>query len=116
MVNLEIPIEQAGLWDVLDKHTVAARAAYAPTDPREQGGKHALAVMGGELSKVAEESEQAGEQMLHKIATPWIGYGTDQVRRQKAGSLAQAFGARPDRLIEYLAYKWGLFKRTTRSS
>ncbi len=82
MANHEIPIEQAGLWDVLDKHTVATRAAYAPTDPREQGGKHALAVMGGELLKVSEESEQAGEQMLHKIATPWIGYGTDQVRRQ----------------------------------
>lgn len=116
IANHEIPIERAGLWDVLNKYTVASRAAYAPADPREQGGKNALAVMGRELLKASQESEKQGELMLHRIASAWIGSGPPPVRRQKAGRLADAYGARPDRLIDYLAYKWGLFKRTSRSA
>jgi hypothetical protein len=118
MPNHDVAIEQAALWDILDRHTIAARAAYAPADPREQRGKHALAVMGRELLNAADESEAEGLKLLHKIASPYIGNGPDAVRRQRAGLLAQAFGARPDRLCDFLAYKWGLFKRAdiTRSS
>ena len=54
--------------------------------------------------------EQAG------FVTTYITAGKDSDRRNLAGELALLFGARPDRLIAFVAFKWGLFKRTTLSA
>ena len=112
MPNHEIPIEQASLWDILDWDAVAVLASQDTGDPRDGAGENLYPALATMLVEAAARGRgKEDEALFHKIASHGIGFGKDAVRRQKAGQLAARFGARPDRLIEYLAYKWGVFKR-----
>lgn len=105
-----VPIEQADVWDVID-WGIVEKLSTEIISPNPRDPRNALPQVAKELIEAGARSDEEAEQVLHRIATPWIGYGTPAVRRQKAGRLAVAFGADPERFIDYLAFKWGLFKR-----
>ena len=108
----DIPIEAADVWDILDWDIVAVLATRATGDPRDAHGDNALPWIAKKLIDAATKPVgRDDERLLHKVASAWIGYDSDDaVRRQRAGDLATRLGARPDRLISYVALKWGLFK------
>lgn len=113
MPNHDVPIEEADVWDILDWTVVSALPAAASGDPRDGRGSNALPWMARRLIEAASQLlGRDDEQVLYTVASAWIGYDASAaVRRQRAGDLAMRLGARPDRLIEYAAYRWGLFKR-----
>ena len=110
MPNHTKPIDECDVWDILDWNCVEALASEATGDPRDRGNLWPW--IAKELLTAGSKSDHAAAQELHRIASPVIGYGEDAARRQKAGLIAEAFGAEPGRLIDYLAFKWGLFKRS----
>lgn len=109
MPNHQKPIEECEIWDVLDWDQVIELAALATGDPRDRGARNLWPWLAKELIESGSKSDQAAEQALHRIASPAVGYGEPYIRRQKAGLIAEKFGADPIRLIGYLKYKWGLF-------
>jgi hypothetical protein len=109
MPNHQKPIEECKVWDILDWDRVAALSVDATGDPRETANLWPW--LAKKLIDVGAKSDADAEPVLHRIASSVVGYGEPAVRRQKAGIIADKFGADPVRLIDYLAYKWGLFKR-----
>ena len=109
MPNHQIPIEQAEPWDVLDWDVVAVLAAQATGDPRDHGNLWPW--LAKTLIDAGSKSDADADAALHRIASPCIGYGKAAIRRTRAGDLAKKFGADPERLIDYLAFKFGLFSR-----
>lgn len=116
MPNHATPIESATLWDILDWDTACALAATAPVDPRDDNGMHVMATVAKMIADEAvKRDSDEGEAIFLKYASHCVGYGSDAVRRQKASGLARRYGADPERLIEFLAYKKGLFGRAKKS-
>ena len=113
MPNHDVPVEIAGVWDILDWNTVSALAAGASGDPRDATGSSALPWIARRLIDASTKAVgREDEPLLHHIASAWIPYDPEAAStRQRAGDLAIRFGARPDRFIEYAAFKWSLFKR-----
>jgi hypothetical protein len=111
-VNHQKPIEDADLWDIISWEHVCNLTKEDTGDPRDGGGSNLIPAMATRLIAAAGEMERADERLFHTIASAWVGFGSDVTRRQKASRLAFAFGADQIRLIEYLAFKWGLFKRS----
>ena len=112
MPNHDRPIEDATLWDILDWDMACALAATAPTDPRDDNGAHVMATVAKMIvDEGLKGDSDGGEALFLKYASHCVGYGKDAVRRQKAAGLAHRYGAKPERLIEFLAYKKGLFGR-----
>src|SRR5687767_3927135 len=111
--NHQIPIERAGLWDVLDWELTAELAKDAHGDPRDEGGRHALAWTAKTLIDHAAKHGDDDLRFFHRVATTYVTAASDAERRRQASGLAGLFGANPARLIEFMAFKWGLFKRTT---
>lgn len=108
----DIPIEQADLWDIIDWDVVVALSSEDTGDPRDGGGSNVLPAMATLLVKAGVNKDRSAERQFQKIASGWIRRsGEPAVRRQDAAVLAAVFGADPVRLIDYLAYKFQLFKR-----
>ncbi len=114
--NHQTPIENVNLWDILDWDVVSGLAQEAAGDPRDEGGKNALPWTAKILIDSAAKDGNEDEEFFHKVVATFVTAGSDADRRQKAGQLALLFGARADRLIEFIAFKWGLFKRTGSST
>lgn len=110
--NHQVPIEQAGLWDILDWDLVADRAKDASGDPRDNHGRNALAWTAKMLIDAATQAGGEDEKLFHRVFTTYVTAGKEAERRRLASGLAMLLGAKPDRLIEFAAFKWGLFKRT----
>lgn len=111
--NHQKRIEDADLWDILDWDEVSALAATAPDDPRDDNGAQVMATIAKMLIAAGVQPDsREDEAILLRFASHCIGYGNPAVRRQKAASMALRFGATPERLIDYLAFKKGLFPRT----
>jgi hypothetical protein len=114
MANHETPIEEAGLWDVLDWDHTLALSLEAIGDPRDRslGGRNVLAWAARKL--VDCPNEQASIALFHDIQKRFITAHKDAERRQQAAMLADYFGADPQRLIAYIGWKWGVFKQKGR--
>jgi hypothetical protein len=110
--NHQVPIEQADLWDVLDWEQTCELAKDAIGDPRDDGGKNALAWTAKMLIDYAATTDGSDLRFFHRIATTYVTASNDAERRRQASGLADLFGANAERLIAFLAFKWGLFKRT----
>jgi hypothetical protein len=116
MPNHATPIESATLWDILDWDTACALAATAPADPRDDNGAHVMATVAKMvIDEGSKNDSDGGEGIFLRYASHCLGYGAPAVRRQKAAGLAHTFGADPERLIDFLAYKRGLFGRAKKS-
>lgn len=109
--NHHVPIEQAGLWDILDWDVLAEIAKDASGDPRDDQGRNALAWTAKMLIDAATRAGGDDERFFHRVFTTYVTAGKEADRRKQASGLATLLGARPDRLIEFAAFKWGLFKR-----
>jgi hypothetical protein len=107
MPNHHIPIEEAGLWDILDWDCVVALASEATSNPNHNL-KAAAALR---LVNLAAKPGNEDVEFFHRLGKRWITSGTDAARRQQAGDLADMFGADATRLIDWVAFKWGWFKR-----
>lgn len=114
MPNHQIPIEDAGPWDILDWNRVTALASEDTGDPRDCRARNLWPWLAKRMVDAGCESDADANAALHGIASPCIGYGSDAVRRTKAGIIAEKFGADPERLIDYLAFKFNLFRRARR--
>ena len=110
MPNHQVPIEQAELWDILDWDITVALSVDAVGDPRDQGGQGALAWTAKLLIDASAKTEGEAVKFFHRIVRRWVTGDSAFERRQQAADLALLFGARPDRLVAYIAYKWGLLK------
>lgn len=111
--NHQKRIEDADLWDILDWDVTAALAAMATGDPRDNRGANALPWTAKLLIDAASREGSDDIAVFHRIFTAYVTATNDAGRRRSAGELAGFFGADPERLIEFVAFKWGLFKRTT---
>jgi hypothetical protein len=100
MPNLKIPIEEAKLWDILDKEVVEKRGAKASSNPDPTSRADALAL----LAKTLLDSKNQ-EEFFQDKARRFVGNATGKERRERAGALAISFGASPNRLISYLRLK-----------
>jgi len=110
MPNHQKPIEEAGLWDILDWDCVVALANESTLDPRANPAASAAL----KLVNFAAQDGNEDVEFFHVLGKRWITSGQDPERRQQAGDLALLLGADPERLIDYVAYKWGWFKRVSR--
>lgn len=100
MPDSQIPISEAGLWDILDEKVVKQLAARAPSDPDRENRSDALAFFAKMLIGAADK-----EEFFQDKARRFVGDAIPSVRRARAGALATAFGASPARLIAYLKLK-----------
>lgn len=107
--NHQVPIEQAGLWDIIDIRVMRQLAARAPREPDRDNPDHGRAIMAKDV--VDGISDGSDEDRFLKWARIWIGSGTDTKQRPRAGELARTCSAMPSRLIAYLNWKYGLFRR-----
>jgi hypothetical protein len=107
MPNHHKPIEEAGLWDVLDWDRVAVLSAEATSNPRD----NVIAAAAKKLIDCSTSHGNEDVEFFHILGKRYISSGQDAERRRQAGDLALIFGADPERLIDYCAYKWGWFKR-----
>lgn len=110
MPNHAISIEEADLWDVLDWDTVVTLSLDATGGPKA----NPIAAVARKLIELGAKPGKEDLQFFHKVFTAYVTAGAAASRREHAGSLALLLGARPDRLIDFAAYKWGLFKRPGR--
>jgi hypothetical protein len=108
MPNDQIPIEDADLWDILDWDLTAKLSEGAVGIPHD----NPIAWSAKRLIDGAADGKDL--EFFHTMCTRFIGSGRDGDRRVKASELAMLFGADPVRLIDFLAFKWGVFKRTSR--
>jgi len=107
MANTRKAIEDCDLWDVLDWRTVEQRSAEAHGDPRDPDADPFAWV----ARKLIDTDASGGALSFFKtVVDNFVGRGLPAVRRQNAGMLARELGADPERLIQFLRYKWGLFK------
>ena len=116
MPNHELPIEQATLWDIIDIRVMRRLVSTAPaeSDTHLDNPRHAEARFAKEVVEgIVNESDE--EVFLGLVMRCWIGSGDDLTQRRKAGRVANLCGARSSRLIAYLNYKRGLFRRNYRS-
>jgi hypothetical protein len=112
--NHQLPIEKATLWDILDWDTTLALSGDAVGDPRDKGGRLAWEFVAKRLIDEGSKNGNEDEQFFHLVVTNYVETNaTAAVRRQRAADIATRFGADPERLIEWIAFKWGLFKRTS---
>ncbi len=108
--NDHVPIPNAQLWDIIDIGTMRQLAARAPKgDPDRKNPDHGRTCMAREV--VSGISDRSDEDRFLWCAKAWIGYGSVLERRNRAGDLARTCGASPARLIAYLNWKVGLFRR-----
>ena len=107
--NHDLPIEKAGLWDIIDIRVMRQLAARAPKEPDHENPDHARTIMAKDV--VDGISDGSDEDRFLKWARLWIGSGIDGTQRVRAGQLAQTCGAHTSRLIAYLNWKYGLFRR-----
>lgn len=111
MTNLNIPINEASIWDIVDWDVVGRLSADAPNRKEDLNESNVLAWFARELIEAGSRSDREAETMLHRVAVRWIGHaGQPAERRFKALKLAVQLGANPERFILWIAYKWGLFK------
>lgn len=109
--NHHVQIKEATLWDILDWDVLAARAKDASGDPRDDRGRNALAWTAKMLIDAATQAGGEDEKFFHRVFTTYVTAGQAAERRRQASGLAILLGAKPDRLMEFVAFKWGLFKR-----
>ena len=107
MPNHDKPIEDSELWDILDWDVVAELSVDAGSSPSAAP----LAAVAKKLIETGAKPGKQDEQFFHKLFTRFVTAGSDAARREQACSLALLFGAKPERLIDFVAFKWGLFKR-----
>ena len=111
MPNHGTPIEDADLWDIIDWDVVARLSVEASQNPKE----NPAASVAKKLIELGAKSGKQDEQFFHELFTRFVTAGSDAARREQAGALATMFGAQPARLIDFVAFKWGLFKRLSRA-
>lgn len=107
MSNHQKPIEQCGLWDILDWDYLAQVAKDATSNPRD----NPLAAVAQQLINLGAKVGNEDIDFFHKLGKRYITSGKDAERRRQAGELALLLGADSERLIDYVAFKWGWFKR-----
>lgn len=107
--NHEKPIEEAVLWDIIDIRVMRQLAARAPNEPDHENPDHGRTIMAKDI--VDGISDGSDEDRFLKWAKIWIGSGDVKTRRTLAGQLATTCGATASRLIAYLNWKYGLFRR-----
>lgn len=107
--NHQTPIEEADLWDVLDWDSVAELSETATTAPTPET---ALAHVAKKLIEFGakEGDEDLNLKFFRQVFTRFVGTGSAAERRRRAADLALMFGANPERLRAFAAFKWGLFK------
>ena len=110
MPNHQKPIEDCDLWDVLDWNVVAELSADSSSSVYD----NPLAGVAKKLIDLGAKPGKEDLEFFHRLVKGWITSGSDAARREQAGSLALLFGADPVQLIDFVALKWGLFKRVTR--
>jgi hypothetical protein len=112
MPNHEKPIEECELWDVLDWDVVATLSCAESSQSNPKSNPPA--VVARKLIELGSKEGKEDEQFFHRVFTRFVTAGSAADRREQAGALADMFGARPDRLIDFVAFKWGLFRRASR--
>lgn len=109
MPNHQVPIEEADLWDILDWDLTAKLSEGAIGIPHDNP-------LAWSAKGLIDAGEGKDVEFFHTVCTRFIGTGSPAERRQRASQLAALLGAEPVRLIDFLAFKWGLFKRTSRAA
>jgi hypothetical protein len=99
MAEPDVPIDEAQLWDILGQGVTKKLAAGAPERGEPGPGQH--------LAFFAKMILQSADQKTYFLdgARRFIGSGIPSERRKRAKQLAVAFGARTNRLIDYLKLK-----------
>jgi hypothetical protein len=110
MPNHQKSIEDADLWDILDWDHTAKLSEGAVGIPKDNP-------VAWTAKRLIDAGAGKDVEFFHAVCGRWIGHaGSAAERRQKAAALAETFGAEPARLIEFVAFKWGLFKRKDRAA
>jgi hypothetical protein len=110
MTNHLKPIEECKLWDILSWPSLEELAAQYCGNPKTDPA----GAMAEKLIHLGSKPGNEDVEYFHRLGKRWIGTGDDPTRRQQAGELALMLKADPERLIDYVAYKWGWFKRVSR--
>src|ERR1700683_2323849 len=105
----DIPIADAGVWDIVDWPTVEVLSRDAPSDVDELRNRKDLALpwAAKNLIEAGTKDGDACRYRLCELAAAWTRSGQEARRRQQAAVLGAKLGADPERFIRLLT-KYGL--------